>query len=50
MASNGRVYETVGAVDRGVAETLTADGETIFVDTGDDEYLVAQPKGGSSDE
>jgi hypothetical protein len=50
MASDGRVYKTVGAVDRGVAETLQPTGETILVDTGEDEYLVAQPKGGSSDE
>jgi hypothetical protein len=49
MASDGRVYKTVGAVDRGVAETLQPTGETILVDTGEDEYLVAQPKGGNDE-
>lgn len=50
MSSKSIVYEVVGAVDRAAAETLGTIGETILVDDGDDEYLIATPKGGSSDE
>lgn len=45
-------YEVVGAIDKLAAESIDGpEGDTIFVDDGDDELLIAQPKqGGDADE
>ncbi|WP_254768275.1 hypothetical protein [Salinilacihabitans rarus] len=43
-------YEVVGAVDRSVGDSLDLGGETILVDDGDDDLLLAQPTGGDADE
>lgn len=38
------VYEVVGAIDRAAAGSLAPDDDAIFVDDGDDEYLIAKPR------
>jgi hypothetical protein len=43
-------YEVVGAIERHVGEHFRTEGDTILVDDGDDELLIAQPKTSAGDD
>lgn len=44
------VYEAVGHIDRAVQGSVSFDSETIIVDNGGDDLIVARPRNGDDDE